>query len=231
MNSADRGAWTSGSDGNGGAVLAWLLQGDPSIRWQVLADLVGAAQGETDTERALLAVQGWGARLLAAQSDDGRWADGLYSPKWTSTTYTLLLLHRLGLPRGDPQAVAGCRQVWEGARFYDGGLTLAKSIRQPEAYVTAMLILLASSFGLPVDRLDPAVNGSVTNSWPMEAGTASRSEGDRDTARSTPLSRSLTHCSSTRGRAVTSGYQTAWTAVARSSWITSSTVRTALVRW
>ena len=157
MSLADRGASKSRSDGKDGAVLTWLLQGDPSIRWQVLADLVGAAQGEIDAERARVVVQGWGARLLAAQSADGQWADGLYSPKWTSTTYTLLLLHWLGLPRGEPRAIAGCRQVWDGARFSNGGLTLAKSIRQAETWITAMLILVASSFGLDDDRLDPAV--------------------------------------------------------------------------
>jgi hypothetical protein len=47
--------------------------------------------------------------------------------------------------------------VWDGAQFYDGGLTLAKSIRQPETCITAMLVLLASSFGLDDERLDPAV--------------------------------------------------------------------------
>ena len=157
MNAAGGGGRVSRSDENDAAVLRWLLEGDPSISWQVLADLVGASQDEIDPERAQVGVQGWGARLLAAQSDDGRWADALYSPKWTSTTYTLLLLHWLGLPRGHPQAIAGCRQVWDGARFFDGGLTLAKSIREPETCITGMLILLASSFGLGDDRLDPAV--------------------------------------------------------------------------
>lgn len=71
----------------------WLLDGDPSIRWQVLRDLVGAPGQEVAAERAKVATEGWGARLLAAQSPDGRWTDGLYTPKWTSTTYTLLLLH------------------------------------------------------------------------------------------------------------------------------------------
>jgi hypothetical protein len=53
--------------------------------------------------------------------------------------------------------MAGWRQVWDEARFFDGGLTLTKTIRQPETCITAMLILLASSFGLGDDRLDPAV--------------------------------------------------------------------------
>jgi hypothetical protein len=96
--------------------------------------------------------------LLAEQDPDGRWAGALYSPKWTSTTYTLLLLHWLGLPRGHPQALAGCRQVWDGARFYDGGLTLAQTVREPETCITAMLTLLASSFGLDDARVEPAVH-------------------------------------------------------------------------
>ena len=120
MNVGD-GDLASGADKDGAAVMTWLLEGDPSIKWQVLADLVGAPQEEVNAERALL------------------------------------LLHWLGLPRGDTRAMAGCRQVWDGARFFDGGLTLTKTIRQPETCITAMLILLASSFGLGDDRLDPAV--------------------------------------------------------------------------
>jgi hypothetical protein len=135
----------------------WLLSGDPSIRWQVLRDLVGASPHDVETERRRVAVEGWGGRLLAAQDADGRWSQALYSPKWTSTTYTLLLLHWLGLPSGHPQALAGCRQVWDGARFYDGGLTLAKSIREPETCVTAILVLLASSLGHDDDRVDGTV--------------------------------------------------------------------------
>jgi hypothetical protein len=156
MNAGGDVETTTGPGVNSGAVLAWLLKGDPSIRWHVLADLVDASQSEVDAERARVAVAGWGARLLAFQSGDGRWAEALYSPKWISTTYTLLL-HWLGLPRGDPRSVAGCHQVWDGARFFDGGLTLAKSLRQPETCITAMLVLLASSFGLEDDRIDPTV--------------------------------------------------------------------------
>jgi hypothetical protein len=112
-------------------VVSWLLEGDPSIRWQVLRDLRHAPPRLVASERRRVGAEGWGARLLAAQDYDGRWAHALYSPKWTSTTYTLLLLHWLGLSPRHPQALAGCRQLWDGARYYDGGLNLAKSIRQP----------------------------------------------------------------------------------------------------
>ena len=135
----------------------WLLDSDPALRWQVLQDLVGAPADAVARERSRVATEGWGAALLAAQDPDGRWAGVLYSPKWTSTTYTLLFLHRLGLERDHPQALAGCRLLWDGARFYDGGLNLAKSIREPETCITGMLVLLAARFGHDDPRLDDTV--------------------------------------------------------------------------
>ena len=138
-------------------VLPWLMTGDPSIQWQVMQDLQGAPAEHVEAMRQSVATSGWGARLLAAQDVDGRWAGGLYSPKWTSTTYTLLLLHWFGLPAGHPQAVTGCRRLWDGASFFDGGLTLAKSVHQPETCITSMLVLLASYFGYQDERIGPAV--------------------------------------------------------------------------
>lgn len=138
-------------------VLPWLLAGDPAIRWQTMHDLADVPPDAMNQERARVAVEGWGARLLDTQDSDGRWAGALYSPKWTSTTYTLLLLHWLGLPSGNPQALAGCRQLWAGARFYGGGLNLAKTIREPETCITGMLVLLASSFGYEDERVAPTV--------------------------------------------------------------------------
>lgn len=137
-------------------MIDWLMEGDPAIRWQTMRDLADAAPAEVAAERARVATDGWGARLLELQDDEGTWAGALYSPKWTSTTYTLLLLHRLGLPRGHPQALAGCRVLWDRAMWFDGGLTLAKTIREPETCITGMLLQLAATFGHDDTRLDEA---------------------------------------------------------------------------
>jgi hypothetical protein len=66
--------------------LKWLLEGDPAIRWQALRDLKGAAERTVRREQQRVAETGWGARLLSLQDADGRWAGGIYNPKWTSTT-------------------------------------------------------------------------------------------------------------------------------------------------
>src|SRR4051794_18310689 len=100
-------------------VIEWLLTGDPAIRWQTLRDLQGAADRNVAREQRRVASDGWGARLLALQDADGRWAGGIYTPKWTSTTYTLLLLRDLGLAPGHPQALRACRQLLDTGFWHD----------------------------------------------------------------------------------------------------------------
>jgi hypothetical protein len=96
-------------------VLDWLLDSDPAIRWQVLRDLVDAPAEVIAAERARVATEGWGARLLSLQGEDGQWAGGACFPArsfnwraenqgqpWTSTLPTLQLLHDFGVdPRSD----------------------------------------------------------------------------------------------------------------------------------
>lgn len=61
-------------------VLDWLLDSDPSIRWQALRDLAAAPADVVAAERARVATEGWGARLLALRGEDGQWAGGAYFP-------------------------------------------------------------------------------------------------------------------------------------------------------
>lgn len=131
------------------AVVAWLLDSDPAIRWQVMRDLTDAPDDAVAAERARVATEGWGARLLALQGLDGHWsrdaptftsaawADwwrsmpperrGTLFPAWTSTAWTLHLLRDLGVDpasAGARRAVARVREScqWEhdGEPFFEG---------------------------------------------------------------------------------------------------------------
>ena len=53
-------------------VIDWLLDADPAIRWQVMRDLTHEPDVLVAAERARIATEGWGARLLALQAPDGR---------------------------------------------------------------------------------------------------------------------------------------------------------------
>jgi hypothetical protein len=135
----------------------WLLAGDAAVRWQTRRDLLGEPEAAVADERALVATEGWGARLLAEQAPDGTWGGGLYSPKWTSTTYTLLLLVQPGLPAGHAQAVAGCRRLLDGACWRDGGLTFGRGLPTPETCITALVIRIAAAVGAVDDRVRAAL--------------------------------------------------------------------------
>jgi hypothetical protein len=61
-------------------VVQWLLDSDPSIRWQVMRDLTEEPDELVTAERSRVASEGWGTRLLALQGPDGKWGDGTITP-------------------------------------------------------------------------------------------------------------------------------------------------------
>jgi hypothetical protein len=141
----------------------WLLAGDVSIRWQTRRDLLDQQLNVYETDRAQVATTGWGRKLLDCQDPEGSWAGGLYSPKWTSTTYTLLLLRGCGLIPGDRAALRGVELLWSGARYFDGGLTPAATIDVPEACITSMYVALARYFGFDDPRVGAALDWLLAN--------------------------------------------------------------------
>src|SRR5512143_3328788 len=104
------------------AVVAWLLRGDPAIRWQVQRDLLRRPQRAWLAEQRRVALEGWGARLLARQDSTGRWTPRFYGQKWISTTYSMLLLRQMGLPQRDPRARGACGVLLDEGLWRDGGI-------------------------------------------------------------------------------------------------------------
>lgn len=141
-------------------VIEWLLEGDPSITWQVKADLLDGDGARTDRDR--IAVEGWGADLLSRQEPDGRWGGGFYSPKWISTTYTLLLLRHYGLePSSSQSRQAVERLVNSGPtwnRVVDGRTDAGFFEYIGETCVTAMNVALACYFKAAGPRTLQAVD-------------------------------------------------------------------------
>lgn len=166
--------------------IRWLLGGDPAIRWQVLRDLVGAAERTVERERGKVSRYGWGARLLARQDPQGTWAGGqssdggLYSPKWTSTTYTMLLLRDFGLPPANRQARKACRLLLEEGLQPDGGINYgiwAKWRRRSETCVTGMVLSILSYFAYEDARLDTLAGHVLEQQMPDGGWNCRRPEG------------------------------------------------------
>jgi hypothetical protein len=145
------------------AVLDWMLDSDPSIRWQALRDLVDAPAEVVAAERARVATEGWGARMLALQGEDGQWEGGALFPArkgesageqnegqpWTATAYSLVMLRDLGVdPRSDrvrravAQVRAHCRWEHAGQPFFAG---------EVEPCINGMVVELGAYFDQDVD--------------------------------------------------------------------------------
>jgi hypothetical protein len=138
----------------GNATLDWLADGDPAIRWQTERDLLHLAPEVWEATRSEVDRTGWGKGLLDCQDSDATWGNGLYGPKWTSTTYTLLLLRRMGLPPSNPQAIAGCQRLLDDGDWIDGGVSLFTGQRLAEKCVNGMILSLVSYFDVPDSRAD-----------------------------------------------------------------------------
>jgi hypothetical protein len=168
------------------AVLDWLLDSDPAIRWQVLRDLVDAPTEVVAADRARVANEGWGARLLALQGDDGQWAGGACFPErslyqsvknegqpWISTLPVLELLQEFGI---DPcservrQAVArvrdGCRWEHAGEPFFSG---------EVEPCINGRVVTLGTYFDQDVDGVVARLLGEQLEDggWNCEAENGS----------------------------------------------------------
>ena len=101
---------------NENPAIQWLLASDPAIRWQAMRDLTHAPLAEFAAERAKVATEGWGAAILAAQSEDGTGDPANRFPEWT-VLRTLLLLHDMGLDPVSEQAKRAVARVRENVKW------------------------------------------------------------------------------------------------------------------
>jgi hypothetical protein len=152
-------------------ILDWLLDSDPAIRWQVMRDLTDTAPASIAAERARVAEEGWGARLLADQRADGQWGDGVATPFWWSNMYTLVFLRDLGVDPGSGRVRAAVDRVREhvtwgphfgNSPFFEG---------EVEPCINGRVVALGAYFNQRSNRLvDRLLNEQLADGgWNCEA--------------------------------------------------------------
>src|SRR5713101_813215 len=133
-----------------------------------MRDLVDTPEENIAAERARVATEGWGARLLALQRQDGHWdkstparltsaeainwweslppeRQGTLFPEWTSTAWSLMLLRAFGLDPAGPEAQRAVRRVREHVAWeHDGEPFFAGEV---EPCINAKVVALGAYFG------------------------------------------------------------------------------------
>src|SRR5918999_4294331 len=173
------------------SVIAWLLDSHPSIRWQVMRDLMDAPEVEWAAERAKVETEGWGARLLSCQDEDGQWAGGAFFPSefdprewpepgqpWTATTFSLSQLREFGLDPASDRAKRTVGLIGANSRWDEGGQPFWEG--EVEECINGRTVADGAYFGVDVssivDRLVgerqgdggwncERINGSVRSSF------------------------------------------------------------------
>ena len=144
--------------------LEWLLDSDPSIRWQTLRDLCDAPAEVVKAERARVVTEGWGARLLALQGDDGLWEGGALFPgrngqplpwdqtdgqPWTATAYSLVQLQEYGVDPDDDRVRRAVALVRDNCRWENAGQPFFEG--EVEPCINGMVVSLGAYFGQDVE--------------------------------------------------------------------------------
>lgn len=169
------------------AVSDWLLDSDPSIRWQVMQDLVDESADVVTAERRRVAAEGWGSQLLALQGEEGTWDGGTYRPgwvdeekpffdAWTATHFSLQLLRDFGLEPDSQEARHAVALVRENVRWDANGALYFEGETEP--CINGIALAIGAYFDEAVDGivdrlLDGQLNDGGWNCWAEYGATVS----------------------------------------------------------
>jgi hypothetical protein len=136
-------------------LIAWLLEGDVSIQYQVHRDLLATEKSHL---RERIATAGWGAQFLSFRNKEGHWGQRFYQPKWISTHYTILDLKNLAISPKNEEIRQSLSQVIQKLKGPDGGIFPIGTEKKSDVCVNGMFLNYASYFWTMEDDLKSIVD-------------------------------------------------------------------------
>ena len=175
-----------GGMADSGSVIDWLLSSDPSVRWQVMRDLLDAPESEWTAERAKVESDGWGARLLSYEDEDGQWAGGAFVPRdfdfgewqqvgqpWTATAFSLSQLREFGLDPSSDRVQRAVELIAANSRWDEGGQPYWEG--EVEECINGRIVADGAYFGVDVSPIVGRLVGERLNDggWNCERANGS----------------------------------------------------------
>ena len=144
---------------NYNSIIEWLLNGDPSIQYQVNRDLLG--NDKTNIQKKIAKV-GWGYEFLSRQREDGHWGIAFYQPKWISTHYTILDLKNLFIAPTTKSIQKTISSVLKKEMRHDY-VQKYEMIVNKDICINGMVLNYASYFNADENLLEPIVDYLINN--------------------------------------------------------------------
>jgi hypothetical protein len=151
-----------------------------------MRDLLGAPEQEWRAERARVETEGWGARLLSYEDDDGQWAGGAFLPRgfdfaewqevgqpWTATTFSLSQLREFGLDPSSDRARRAVELIGASSRWdHDGEPYWAGEV---EECINGRVVADGAYFGADVSPVAARLAGErlADGGWNCERANGS----------------------------------------------------------
>jgi len=144
-------------------VLSWMMDHDISLHYLVKRDLLGV--DHVSLKNRIL-FEGYGLKLMNLQDEKTYlWGGGVYSPKYTSTHYTLLELCQLGANLNDKRIHESIKTLFD-VMWKEKGLM--RKNRHQDMCVVAMMVRIAATAHFKDPRIYDMMDYILT--YPMVDG-------------------------------------------------------------
>ena len=138
-------------------LINWLLEGD------VNRDLLGK---DCKTLQNKISKEGWGNRFLSKQNKNGHWGRGFYTPKWTSTHYTLLDLKNLNISPDVKRVRNPVQMILNDEMSHEKKISKRIRIVNSDICINGMVLNYASYFKAKEEQLKSLVDYLLDNQMP-----------------------------------------------------------------
>ena len=108
-------------------IIKWILEGDISIQYLTHRDLLNSSEDLLKELQKRIETEGFGAKFLSLQKENGQWGEYYYQSKWTSTHYTLLDMKNIGIAQTCEKCQKIIEQAFDECMLKNGDINYAKT--------------------------------------------------------------------------------------------------------
>lgn len=167
-------------------IIQWLLDGDICIQYQVFRDLFNEEKHKVNNLRNKISEYGWGKRIISLRDPETKmWGNGLYSPKWISTHYTLLELKNMGIAPDNEFYKESSELLLNGMWFNKGKVS---KNRYQDMCVSAMILSIVTYAKSQTEKIFEIIDYILERQMPDGGWNCSWERGSNKSSVHTTLS-------------------------------------------